>query len=58
MGAKVVNSVVETADVLKGWPAACVDLVYLDPPFNSKANYNVLYGSRSRMLRGPGHAGT
>ena len=34
-------------DVLKGWPAACVDLVYLDPPFNSKANYNVLYGSRN-----------
>ena len=31
-------------DVLKGWPAECVDLVYLDPPFNSKANYNILYG--------------
>ena len=32
-------------DVLREWPAQCVDLVYLDPPFNSKANYNVLYGS-------------
>ena len=31
-------------DVLRGWPAECVDLVYLDPPFNSKANYNILYG--------------
>ena len=31
-------------EVLRGWPAECVDLVYLDPPFNSKANYNVLYG--------------
>ena len=33
--------------VLSGWPAGCVDLVYLDPPFNSKSNYNVLYGSRN-----------
>ena len=33
-------------DVLARWPPACVDLVYLDPPFNSKTNYNVLYGSR------------
>ena len=24
-----------------------VDLVYLDPPFNSKANYNVLFKSTS-----------
>ena len=31
-------------DVLRGWPAECVDLVYLDPPFNSKADYNILYG--------------
>lgn len=25
------------------FPDACVDLVYLDPPFNSNANYNVLF---------------
>ena len=31
-------------EILRGWPAECVDLIYLDPPFNSKANYNVLYG--------------
>lgn len=28
-------------------PDACVDLVYLDPPFNSKADYNVLYKNSS-----------
>jgi site-specific DNA-methyltransferase (adenine-specific) len=24
-------------------PDECVDLIYLDPPFNSKATYNVLF---------------
>ena len=24
-------------------PDACVDLVYLDPPFNSNRSYNVLF---------------
>jgi site-specific DNA-methyltransferase (adenine-specific) len=36
----------------KAIPAESVDLVYLDPPFNSNANYNVLFrspaGERSR----------
>jgi len=31
-------------DIIDGWDADCVDLIYLDPPFNSNANYNVLYG--------------
>lgn len=31
-------------DWMKQWPAECVDLVYLDPPFNSDENYNLLYG--------------
>ena len=31
-------------DVLREWPAGCVDLCYLDPPFNSKSNYNILFG--------------
>ena len=31
-------------DVMNGWEAGCVDLIYLDPPFNSNANYNILYG--------------
>ena len=30
-------------DVLRGFPAECVDLVYLDPPFNSNRSYNVLF---------------
>ena len=30
--------------VMQQWPDACVDLCYLDPPFNSKTNYNVLFG--------------
>lgn len=34
-------------DVLREWPAKVGKLVYLDPPFNSKADYNVLYGSRN-----------
>src|SRR3954464_315637 len=32
--------------VLRAMPAECVDLIYLDPPFNSNANYNLLYGTR------------
>ncbi len=24
-------------------PASCVDMIYLDPPFNSKKNYNLMY---------------
>jgi site-specific DNA-methyltransferase (adenine-specific) len=29
--------------VLRGFEAECVDLIYLDPPFNSNASYNVLF---------------
>jgi len=32
-------------EVLGSWPAECVDLCYLDPPFNSNANYNMLFGA-------------
>lgn len=28
-----------------------VDLVYLDPPFNSNVNYNVLFGCPVRVRR-------
>jgi len=31
-------------EVMKQWDDGCVDLIYLDPPFNSKAKYNILYG--------------
>ena len=30
-------------DWMSQWDDQCVDLIYLDPPFNSKASYNVLY---------------
>ncbi|MEX0776573.1 MAG: DNA methyltransferase [Phycisphaeraceae bacterium] len=29
---------------LKNLPPACVDLVYIDPPFNSNRNYEVFWG--------------
>ena len=30
--------------VMEDWQSQCVDLIYLDPPFNSKANYNQTFG--------------
>jgi DNA modification methylase len=36
----------DNLDVLRAMPAECVDLIYLDPPFNSNAAYGVLYGTR------------
>jgi site-specific DNA-methyltransferase (adenine-specific) len=33
----------DNLDVLKGMHAEIADLIYLDPPFNSNANYNVLF---------------
>ena len=30
---------------IREWEPNCVDLIYLDPPFNSSANYNVLFGA-------------
>ena len=35
----------DNLDVLRDFESECVDLVYLDPPFNSNANYNVLFKS-------------
>lgn len=32
-------------DWMRDWNAEAVDLIYLDPPFNSKSDYNVLYGN-------------
>src|SRR4051794_35130675 len=36
----------DNLDVLRGMRAESVDLIYLDPPFNSNAAYNVLFGTR------------
>jgi len=35
-------------EVMRAWDAACVDLIYLDPPFNSKVDYNILFGNQAR----------
>ena len=37
----------DNLDVLRGFGDGCVDLIYLDPPFNSNAGYNVLFKSAS-----------
>ena len=29
--------------VMTEWPTGCVDLIYLDPPFNSNRQYNAIY---------------
>ena len=31
-------------DWMEHWPDHSVDLIYLDPPFNSNASYNILFG--------------
>lgn len=36
----------DNLDVLRGMTSESVDLIYLDPPFNSNAAYNVLYGTK------------
>jgi site-specific DNA-methyltransferase (adenine-specific) len=37
----------DNLDILRRYVAAeSVDLVYLDPPFNSNATYNVLFAQR------------
>lgn len=38
----------DNLDILRNhFPSDCIDLVYLDPPFNSKADYNVLFKEKS-----------
>src|SRR5450759_381039 len=35
-------------DVLqRHFPPECIDLIYLDPPFNSKVDYNILFRERT-----------
>jgi site-specific DNA-methyltransferase (adenine-specific) len=33
----------DNLEVLRAFPPECVDLIYLDPPFNSNRSYNVLF---------------
>ncbi len=32
-------------DWMREWPDGSVDLIYLDPPFNSNATYNIIFGA-------------
>jgi len=34
----------DNLDQLKKLPDACIDLIYIDPPFNSNRNYEVFWG--------------
>jgi site-specific DNA-methyltransferase (adenine-specific) len=34
----------DNLDQLREFPSACVDLIYIDPPFNSNRNYEVFWG--------------
>jgi DNA modification methylase len=34
----------DNLDKLRVFPNACVDLIYIDPPFNSNRNYEVFWG--------------
>ena len=37
----------DNLDVLRGMNSECVDLIYLDPPFNSNRNYAAPIGSKA-----------
>ena len=37
----------DNLDVLRGMNSECVDLIYLDPPFNSNADYAAPIGSKA-----------
>ena len=36
-------------DWMRKWPSECVDLIYLDPPFNSNTDYNILFGTENNV---------
>ena len=37
----------DNLDILRGMNSECVDLIYLDPPFNSNQNYSAPVGSKA-----------
>ena len=39
----------DNLDILKELPDECVDLIYLDPPFNSNHNYVAAFGDKGRV---------
>ena len=40
----------DNLEQLQKLPDACVDLIYIDPPFNSNRNYEVFWGSPREIL--------
>ena len=51
----------DNLDILRGLNSASVDLIYLDPPFNSNRNYAAPVGSGARLAlpsRTPGRCPT
>ncbi|MDD9857351.1 MAG: DNA methyltransferase [Gammaproteobacteria bacterium] len=40
-------------EVMQSWDGQSVDLIYLDPPFNSKANYNIIFGNKKQGRKQP-----
>ena len=43
----------DNLDILRGLNSESVDLIYLDPPFNSNRNYAAPVGSRARESNHP-----
>ena len=41
----------DNLDQLEKLPDACVDLIYIDPPFNSNRNYEVFWPETSEKRR-------
>ena len=39
----------DNMDVLRDLPDECIDLIYLDPPFNSNSNYAAVFGDKGRV---------
>lgn len=33
----------DNLDILRDFGSGCIDLIYLDPPFNSKRDYNAIF---------------
>ena len=39
----------DNLDILKELPDECIDLIYLDPPFNSNHNYVAAFGDKGSV---------